>query len=417
MRVPASITTSGNVDLPGKEANRVESIKDKVAIVGMGCTKFGERWDVGLNDLAIEAAYEAYEDAGVGPEDIQACWFGTVSAPVIGIGATVAAEALKLHDIPITRVENWCATGHEALRGAGMGVASGMYDLVLVLGVEKLKDTGFAGLGTGRGMHPLYEARRTAPGSFALIATRYFHQYGLSPEEGKRTIGKIAVKNHHNGSMCPKAHVRNEITLEQVMNAPIIAWPLGLFDCCGNSDGGAAAIVVRADMAKQFRHDPVYIKGLGLSFDAMLPHNRPGFSWTSFSSMVNSARQAYEQAGVKNPRQELDIAVIHDCFTITELVIYEDMGFSPHGGAKEDIDSGFFTLEGGLPVNTDGGLKCFGHPVGASGLRMTYEVYKQIQGKAELPSRQLKEVKLGLSHTFGGPPQVSAVAILGGEPG
>jgi acetyl-CoA C-acetyltransferase len=395
----------------------VESIKDKVAIVGMGCTKFGERWDVGPNDLAIEATYEAYEDAGVGPEDIQACWFGTVSAPLIGLGPTVAAEALKLYDIPITRVENWCATGHEALRGACMGVASGMYDLVLVLGVEKLKDTGFAGLGTGRGMHPVYEARRTSPGSFALIATRYFHRYGLSPEEGKRTIGRIAVKNHHNGSMCPKAHFRNEITLEQVMNAPVIAWPLGLFDCCGNSDGAAAAIVVRADMGKQFRQDPIYVKGLGLSVDAMLPHNRPGFAWTSFSSMVNSARQAYEQAGVKDPRQELDIAVVHDCFTITELVIYEDMGFSPHGGAKDDIDSGFFTLEGGLPVNTDGGLKCFGHPVGASGLRMTYEVYKQIQGKAELPSRQLKNVKLGLSHTFGGPPQVSAVASLGGETG
>ena len=395
----------------------MESIKDKVAIVGMGCTKFGERWDMGLNDLAIEAAYEAYEDAGIGPEDIQACWFGTVSAPMIGIGPTVAGEALKLHNIPITRVENWCATGHEALRGACMGIASGMYDIVLALGVEKLKDTGFPGLGTGRGMHPVYEARRTSPGSFALIATRYFHTYGLSPEEGKRTIAKIAVKNHHNGSMCPKAHFQNEVTLEQVMNAPIIAWPLGLFDCCGNSDGGAAAILVRADLAGQFRDDPIYIKGLGLSFDAMLPHNRPGFGWTGFESLESSSRQAYEHAGIRNPRQELDIAVVHDCFTITELVIYEGFGFSPVGAAKEDIDSGFFTLEGGLPVNTDGGLKCFGHPVGASGIRMTYEVYKQLQGKADLPARQLKDVRLGLSHTFGGPPQASAVAILGSELG
>ncbi len=395
----------------------MESIKDKVAIVGMGCTKFGERWDVGLNDLAIEAAYEAYADAGIGPEDIQACFFGTVSAPPIGVGGTVAADALKLHGIPISRNENWCTTGHMALREACHGVASGMYDIVLALGVEKLKDTGFPGLGTGRGMDPVYEARRTSPGSFALIASRYFEEYGISPEEGKRMIGQIAVKNHRNGSMCPKAHFHNEVTLEQVLNAPIIAWPLGLFDCCGNSDGAAAAIVVRSDIAKKFRQDPVYVKGLGVAQDSMLPHNRPGFNWTKFESLISSSQQAYQQAGITNPREELDIAIVHDCFSITELVIYENFGFSPWGHAKEDIDSGFFALEGGLPVNTDGGLKCFGHPIGASGLRMTYEVYKQIQGKADTPARQVKDVKLGLSHTFGGPPVISAVAILGREIG
>ena len=288
-----------------------------------------------------------------------------------------------------------------------------MYDIVLALGVEKLKDTGFPGLGTGRGMSPVLEARRTSPGSFALIATRYFYTYGLSPLEGKTTMGKIAVKNHYNGSLSPKAHFHNRITLEQVLNAPIIAWPLGLFDCCGNSDGAAAAIIVPASQAKKFRDDPVYVKGLGLAFDPLLPHTRPQFDWLTWDSLVDSSRQAYEQAGIGNPREELDIAVVHDCFSITELIIYENFGFSPKGKAKEDIDSGFFELSGGLPVNTDGGLKCFGHPVGASGLRMTYEVYKQIQGKAQLPERQLKEVELGLSHTFGGPPQVSATAILG----
>ncbi len=394
----------------------MESIKDKVAIIGMGCTKFGERWDAGLDDLAVEAAYEAFEDAGIDPGDIQAGWFGTVTAPTTGIGATHAVNPLKLR-IPMTRVENWCITGHEALRNACFGVASGMYDLVLALGVEKLKDTGFPGLGTGRGMGPVLEARRTSPGSFALIATRYFYVYNLSPEEGKRVIGKIAVKNHFNGSMCPKAHFRNKITLEQVLNAPIIAWPLGLFDCCGNSDGAAAAILVPAKIAKNFRDDPVYIKGLGQSFDPLLPHTRPGFDWLTWDALVNSSRQAYEQAGIKNPREELDIAEVHDCFTITELIIYENFGFCPRGKAKEDIDAGFFELGGGLPVNADGGLKCFGHPVGASGLRMTYEVYKQIQGKAQSPERQLKDVRLGLSHTFGGPPQVSAVAILGKELG
>jgi acetyl-CoA C-acetyltransferase len=395
----------------------MESIKDKVAIVGMGCSKFGERWDASLDDLAIEAAYEAYEDAGIDPQDIQACWYGITVAPYIGDGCTHLAGALKLHGIPMTRVEDWCITGHEALRNACFAVACGMYDLVLVLGAEKLKDTGFGGLGTGRGMSTVLEARRTAPGSFGMIATRYFYTYGLSPEEGKTTIGKIAVKNHYNGSMSPKAHFHNRITLEQVLKAPIIAWPLGLFDCCGNSDGSAAAIIVPFNQAKKYRDDPIYIKGIGAAHDALLPQNRPGFDWLHFDSLINSTRQAYEQAGITNPREQIDVAEVHDCFTSTEMLLYERLGFSPEGKAKEDINSAFFELTGGLPVNSDGGLKCFGHPVGASGLRMTYEVYKQMQGKAQLPERQLKDVRLGLSQTFGGPPQIAAVAVLGKELG
>ena len=395
----------------------MESIKDKVAIIGMGCTKFGERWDAGLEDLAIESAYEAYEDAGIGPEEIQACWVGQASAPLIGVGGATIADALKLQGIPIMRNENWCTTAHIALIEACMAVASGMYDTVMAIGVEKLKDTGYPGLGTGRGMSPVLEARRTAPGSFGLIAKRYFQTYGLSNEEGKELIGKIAVKNHHNGSLCPKAHFHNKVTLEQVVNAPIIAWPLGLFDCCGNSDGSACAIITRADNAKNFRQDPIYMKGFGIAMDSLMPHLRPQFDWLHFSALINSSRKAYEMAGIKNPREELDVAEVHDCFTITELAIYENFGFSPEGKAREDVDSGFFELGGGLPVNVDGGLKCFGHPVGASGLRMTYEIYKQLQGKADSPARQVKNARLGLSHTFGGPPQISAVAILGNEKG
>ena len=391
------------------------SIKDKVAIVGMGCSKFGERWDAGLEDLAIESAYEAYEDAGVGPEDIEACWVGQVSAPVAGIGATSIAEALKLRDIPVIRNENWCTTAHIALIEACIAVASGLYDTVMAIGVEKLKDTGYPGLGTGRGMTPVLEARRTAPGSFGLIAKRYFETYGLSNEEGKEILAKIAVKNHDNGSLCPKAHFHNKITLEKALNAPIIAWPLGLFDCCGNSDGSACAIITRADKANDFRPDPIYMKGYGISMDSLLPHLRPGFDWLHFDALINSSHKAYEMAGIKNPREELDVAEVHDCFTITELAIYENFGFSPRGKAKEDIDSGFFERGGGLPVNIDGGLKCFGHPIGASGLRMTYEIYKQLQEKADLPERQVKNPRRGLSHTFGGPPQISAVAIFGNE--
>ncbi|MDY6834682.1 MAG: acetyl-CoA acetyltransferase [Chloroflexota bacterium] len=393
----------------------MESIRDKVAIVGMGCCKFGELWDKGPEDLIVEAAYEAYEDAGIEPKDIQAAWVGTVSAHWVGMGGLSLAEPLKLQYVPVTRVENWCASGHEALRNAVFGVACGMYDVALALGYEKLKDSGFPGLGFGRGQHPVMEMRRTAPGSFALLATRYFHQYGLSPEVGKETIAKIAVKNHHNGSMHPKAHFQKEITLEQATKAPIIAWPLGLFDCCGNSDGAAVAIITRADMASKYRKDPIYIKGMGLCQNPMMPHFEPGFDWTGFEVTRRAGKQAYAQAGIKNPRKELDLAVVHDCFTITELAIYEDLGFSSKGQAKEDIDSGAFTLEGELPVNTDGGLKCFGHPVGASGLRMTYEVYKQLQGKAESSDRQLKNPHQGLSHTLGGHPSVSSVIVFGNQ--
>lgn len=387
----------------------MESIKDKVAIVGMGCSKFGELWDKGQDDVIIEAAYEAYEDAGIEPKDIQAAWVGTLN----GMAGVTLSEPLKLNRIPVTRVENFCATGHEALRNACFAVACGMYDIALALGVEKLKDAGTGGLPVGRGLHPVLESRRTAPGTFAFIATRYFHTYGLSPDEGKRTIGKISVKSHHNGALNPKAHFRRDVTLDQVINAPLIAWPLGLFDCCPTTDGAACAIVVRAKEARRFRHDPVYIKGIGLATNQMLPHFEPDFDWTGFEMNREAARQAYEQAGVKNPRKEISLAEVHDCFSITELINYEDLGFSPKGRAKEDVDAGTFTLEGELPIQPDGGLKSFGHPIGASGLRMVYECYKQLQGKAQSPERQLKNVKLALSHTLGGPPQVACVTIVG----
>ncbi|MDO8531615.1 MAG: acetyl-CoA acetyltransferase [Dehalococcoidia bacterium] len=389
----------------------MESIKDKVAIIGMGCTTFGELWDKSPEDMIVEAAYEAYEDAGIDPGDIQAAWVGTLRSGEAGV---LLADPLKLSNIPITRVENWCSTGHEALRAAAYAVAAGAYDVVLALGFEKLKDTGFGGLGVGRGTHPVYQARQTAPGYFSMLATRYFHHYGLSGEEGKRILAKISVKNHHNGAMHPKAHLRREVTEEQVMNAPIISWPLGLFDCCGVTDGAAAAIVCRADLAKNFRADPVYIKGIGASADAMLPMQRPGFDYLSVRATVESGKQAFEQAGIKNPRKELSLASVHDCFTITEMIIYEDLGFSPRGKAPEDVRAGTFTLEGELPINTDGGLKSFGHPIGATGLRTTYEIYKQLQGKCG--PRQLKNVTRGLAHTLGGSPQVSNVLIFGNEP-
>ncbi len=391
------------------------SIKDKVAIIGMGCCKFGENWDQDLDDMIIDASYEAFEDSGVDSDKIQAAWFGAVTVPHSGASGGLLSVPLKLDKIPVTRVENYCATGLEAIRNAAFSVAAGMYDMVLAVGAEKLKDSGFGGLPVGRGRHPVLEVWRTGPGTFAFIATRYFKQFGLSREKGKEIIGKIAVKNHYNGSMHPKAHLRRKVTLEEVVSAPMVAWPYGLYDCCGVADGAAAAIICRADLAKQYCDNPIYLKGIGLSVNQMLPHFEPGFDWTGFPMNQEAARQAYEQAGIKNPRTEIDIAEVHDCFTGTELVIYEDLGFSQRGEGWRDVENNTFALDGELPVNTDGGLKAFGHPIAASGIRMTYEVYKQLQGKCG--ERQVQNARIGLTHALGGPPQVACVAVYGNELG
>jgi len=276
----------------------------------------------------------------------------------------------------------------------------------LAVGVEKLKDSGLQGLPESM-VRPVFGVGRTAPGSFALIASRYFEKYGI----GKETLAKIAVKNHKNGALNPKAHFQREITVEQALKAPIIAWPLGLFDCCPTTDGAAAAIITRKDLARKFKEDHIPVKGLALSVSSMWPQFRPGFDYLGFSANVSAAQQAYQQAGIKDPRKELDVAEVHDCFTITELIIYEDLGFCPRGEAKRFIDEGVFELSGELAVNADGGLKSFGHPIGASGLRMIYEVYKQLQGKAG--KRQIKNAKLGMAHNLGGTPQVCCITILG----
>ena len=380
-----------------------ESIKDKVSIVGMGCTKFGENWEWSVEDMVVDAVYEAYEDAGIGPEGIEAAWVGTAFS---GAGGSILSDILKLHDIPITRVENFCATGMEAFRNACYAVAAGVYDTVLAVGVEKLKDSGLQGLPESMA-RPVFGVGRTAPGSFALIASRYFAKYGI----GKETLAKIAVKNHKNGALNPKAHFQREITVEQALKAPIIAWPLGLFDCCPTTDGAAAAIITRKNLAKKFKEDYIPVKALALSVSSMWPQFRPGFDYLGFSANVTAAQSAYQQAGIKDPLKELDLAEVHDCFTITELVIYEDLGFCPRGQAKKFIDDGVFELNGELAVNADGGLKSFGHPIGASGLRMIYEVYKQLQGKAG--KRQIKNAKLGMAHNLGGTPQVCCITILG----
>lgn len=377
----------------------MESIKDKVAIIGMGCTKFGELWEKGPYDLIIEACNEAFEDAGVGPGDIQHAWFGSLTS---GFSGSRVSNALKLGYIPITRVENFCSGGLHALGNACYAVAAGVCDIALACGIEKLKDraSGFA-MANCEPMDCSKVIPETPPANmFAQLAMRYFHEHGWSLDEGKRILAQISVKSHHNGTLNPKAHLQREVTVDQVLSAPMIVQPLGLLDCCGFSDGGAAAVVVRSDLAKQFRDDYVVVKGLGFDSGSGQALLQDDYDFSHVQENIVAAKMAYEQAGIKNPRDEIDVAQVHDCFTIHELMLYEELGFSPKGSAARDVEEGTFTLNGKLPVNTDGGLKCFGHPVSASGLRMTYEIYKQLQGKAG--KRQVKNARLAAVHNAGG---------------
>ncbi len=396
--------TPGCLTVHGRGENMSGSIKDRVAIVGMGCTKFGTAWNKGPTDMIVEAVNEACSDAGIPLGDMQAAWVGTM----FGTGGRSLAEALRLQYIPVTRVENACASGHEALRGATYAVASGIYDIALAVGFEKLKDEGVSGLpGAENRTNTFYKS--SMPGSFAMMAAKYFDRYKLTPQQGKEMLAKISVKSHANGLLNPKAHLRKKLTIEQVIAAPIVASPLGLFDCCGVSDGAAAAIVCRADMAKQFKSDPVYIKALQICTSPTTGRVTSDYDYTHVEEGYRAGVAAYKEAEITNPRKEISLAEVHDCFSITEAVTMEDLQFSPRGKVKEDIDAGTFELDGELPVQTDGGLKCFGHPIGASGIRMIYELYLQLLGRAE--QRQIRNPVLGLAHNQGYEPFAPTVSV------
>jgi acetyl-CoA C-acetyltransferase len=385
-------------------------IKDRVAIVGMGCTQFGEHWGKGADDLLIDAAYECYESAGVDPKDIEAYWLGTMGS---GISGLTLSGPLKIDYKPVTRVENMCATGSEALRQACYAVASGAYDIVMAIGVEKLKDSGYSGLVGNVAPNDGTLGNITAPASFSLLAPAYFKKYGLDADKGKDVLSHIAWKNHKNGARNPKAQFQKEVPLETIKNSPKIADPLGIMDCSGVSDGAAAAIVVRAEDAHKYCKDPIYVKALSFVAGPGEGPLRQDYDFTTFPEVVATAKDAYAQAGITNPREQVSLAEVHDCFTPTELVLYEDLGFSKRGTAWQDVLEGFFDLDGKLPVNPDGGLKSFGHPIGASGLRMMYEMWLQLRGQAG--PRQIKDPKIGLTHNLGGAPGrcVSFVSVVG----
>lgn len=392
-------------------------IKDKVAIVGMGCTEFGEHWDLGSEHLATQAFNEALLDAGIDKSQIEAVWSGSaLDAINVGNSAIPMAMALRLEGIPITRVENMCATGTEALRGAAYAVASGAVDFAMAIGVEKLKDTGYGGLppATKGTLNDLWFPYGSAPAGFAQLASGYRARYGMQRDDLKRALAHVSWKSHQNGTKSPKAHLRKPITMDAILNAPIIAEPLGLFDCCGVSDGAACAIVTTPEIARELgKTDIVTIKSLQLSLSAGRESATSDWDGSYVRNTRIASKKAYEEAGIKNPREELSTMEVHDCFSITELVTMEDLGVSEEGNAVNDILDGFFDADGGLPCQIDGGLKCFGHPIAASGLRMTYENYQQVLGQAG--ERQIKDARLGLAHNLGGVPYngVAAVSIIG----
>lgn len=394
-------------------------IRDKVAIIGMGCTRFGERWDMGAEELIVEAYGECIKDAGIDPKEIQAAWVGTCFDEVsLGKSALGAAMALRLDYIPFTRVENFCASGTESFRGAVYAVASGAYDTCLALGVEKLKDSGYGGLPNPGsnigGLQWLWFPNISAPGAFAQLATAYAAKYGVADQDLKRAIAQVSVKSHENGVNNPKAHLRKKVTIEQVMASPIIAHPLGLFDCCGVSDGAACAIVTTVEKAREMGiKNPVTVKALQLSLSNGEEMAYNGWDGTYFPTTAKASKRAYVEAGIKDPKEEISMMELHDCFSITEMVTYEDLYISERGQAWQDTLDGMYNRDGKVPAQVDGGLKCFGHPIGASGLRMLYEMYLQLEGRAE--DRQIENPRFGLTHNLGGVPfmSVCSIAIVG----
>jgi len=390
-------------------------LANKVAIIGTGTIKFGENFHQSYTDMVYEAATAAMADAKVEPREIQAGWLGTYEPLLYGYegnAGTFVGDTLNLPPIPITRVAAYCASGMEAVRNAALAVASGEYDLVLAVGAEKMREVPSRGSLVAQAVergHPVLCKGRTAPGMFALLATRYFKEYGIDEE----ALAHVAVKNHYHGSLNPRAHFQKAITREQHAKAPRVAEPLGLFDCCPTTDGAAACVLTRADLAAKRGAPYALIRGIAFSVAAGYWNTQfdPAWNFTSFKATKEAAQAAYRMAGVTEPVKEIDVAECHDCFTITEIINYEDLGFARPGEGHKLAAAGVTQLGGELPVNTSGGLKSCDHPVGASGVRMINNVVDQLLGRAD--KMQVRGARTGLAHTLGGPGAVACVAVLG----
>jgi acetyl-CoA C-acetyltransferase len=392
-------------------------IRDRVAIVGMACTPFREHFDKSADDLMVQASDEAYASAGVAKDDVDAYWLGTAGSGMSGI---TLARPLGLTGKPVTRVENYCATGSEALRNAAYAVASGAYDMAMAIGVEKIKDSGYQGMSAAPIPNDGTARTLTAAAMFSMVVPAYAKRYGVTEVEMREALAHIASKNHYNGARNPRAQFRREVSEAAVCAATPVAGMLGIYDCAGVADGSAAAIVVRAEDAHKYTDNPLYIKALSFVAGNGNGLADPTYDYTTFPEVAMSAKDAYAQAGITSPRDQIAMAEVHDCFTPTEMVLMEDLGFAERGTAYKEVLAGTYDLAGDLPINPDGGLKSFGHPVGASGLRMMFEAWLQLRGEAP-PERRIRTADRGyaLTHNLGGYPgeMVSFVAILGNELG
>lgn len=372
----------------------------EVAIIGAGITKFGELWDTSFRDLCTEAGVKALEDANVSGEQIDAMFVGSMSAGrFVGqehVGALVAdyvGLAGELHT-PATRVEAACASGGLALRQAVAAVSSGMSDIVVAAGVEKMTDVMDATDVLAGAADREWEsfAGATFPGLYAMIACDYMNKYGLTRDQ----LAQVAVKNHYHGSMNPIAQFRNIITKETVLKSTMVASPLHLFDCSPVSDGAAAVIVCPLEMAKEFTDTPIQIVASAQASDTIALHDRPDFS--TMGATVAAGNSAFKQAKIE--RSDIDFVEVHDCFTIAELCAIEDLGFVKKGTAGKFTEDGETQLGGKLPVNTSGGLKACGHPVGATGIKQAWEAVQQLRGEAG--KRQVEGAEFGMTQNVGG---------------
>ena len=391
--------------------------KGKIAIIGIGTTKFGELFHQSYDDLVRDAALQAITDAKISTDDIGAAWLST-AFPEIGVfkgrSGMDLCEPLSLYNIPVTRVSNYCASGADAIRNAVNSLLAGECDVAMALGVEKLRDRqpqdSIVKMMVEYG-HPYYQKGFTAAGTFAIYASRIMHEYGLTRED----IASVSVKNHFHGAINDKAHHRKACSLEEVMTSPMVADPLTVMDSCPTTDGAACVILVRAEDVDLKKHKPVYIKGIGLSISTGwdMPFFDPNHDFLSFQATRNAAQKAYRQAGITNPIDEIDLIEVHDCFSIVELLTYEDLGLCKAGEAKDLIRSKATQLGGKIPVNVSGGLLSCGHPVGATGIRMVTEVSSHLRNEAG--KRQVKNAKTGMTHNIGGPGAIASVIVLSNE--
>jgi acetyl-CoA C-acetyltransferase len=382
----------------------------RVAIVGAGMTPFAEHFALGIKDLVPMAVTEmtGTVDKGLDRGDIEAAWFGELST-TDGFPSGILADSCGLLDIPVTHVENACATGQDALRNAVLGIASGYVDVALVVGADKVRETSARStfwdwMGMTRDMAWDYPLGLVAPANFALHVRRYLHEAPAT----RTHLAMIAVKNHKHAVTNPKAQLRQEITIEQVLSAPIVVEPFGLYDCTPQSDGAASLLVVGEEVVDRYTDRPVWVRGFGLGMDRVMHQHKPDM--TTFPPTVKAAAAAYAMAGI-GP-QDIEVAEVHDCFTGVELMSYEDLGFADRFCGHELVESGDNYVGGRIPVNPSGGLKAKGHPPGATGVAQCVELFEQLRGDS---TNQVDGARTALAHNIGGPTAVSAVTILGAD--